>query len=93
MGKTLRHMQVLTLLLKKYFDSPKKIKPTLLLDGRDIMQTLALPPSPRIGEILEAVALAQVEGQVSDRPGALDFIVRQFGQNQKEKEDAAKKAG
>lgn len=92
-GKTLRHMQVLTLLLKKYFDSPKKIKPTRLLDGRDIMQALALPPSPRIGEILEAVALAQVEGQVSDRPGALDFIVRQFGQNQKEKEDAAKKAG
>ncbi len=80
-GKTLRHMQVLTLLLKKYFDNPKKIKPARLLDGRDVMQALGLPPSPRIGEILEALALAQVEGQVKDRPGALDFLQRQFGQN------------
>lgn len=78
-GKTLRHMQVLSLLFKKYFDSPKKIKPTKLLDGRDVMAALALPPSPRIGEILEAVALAQVEGHVADKAGALAFILREYG--------------
>lgn len=78
-GKTLRHLQVLHLLLKKYFDSPKKINPTRLVDGRDIMQQLHIGPSARVGEILEAVAVAQVEGLVADRAGALAFVQRQFG--------------
>ena len=77
-GKTLRHMQVLSLLLKKYFDSPKKIKPSKLVDGRDIMDALGIAPSPKVGEILEAVALAQVEGEVSSRAEALDFVRRKF---------------
>ncbi len=77
-GKTLRHMQVLTLLMKKYFESPKKINPTRLIDGRDIMQELSLPSSPRIGEILEAVTIAQVEGEVTDRQSALEFIRRHY---------------
>lgn len=90
-GKTLRHMQVLALLFKKYFDSPKKIKPTKLLDGRDVMTELGLPSSPRIGEILEAVALAQVEGEVKDRAGAIKFI-RRFGADKNGAQDGAKKA-
>ena len=69
----------LSLLFKKYFDSPKKIKPSKLLDGRDVMKALGLAPSPKVGEILEAVALAQVEGKVADRAGALAFIRRHFG--------------
>lgn len=73
-GKTLRHMQVLTLLLKKYFRQKKKIIPTRLIDGRDVMKALQLPPSPKIGEILEAVAEAQVEGRVVDKEDALAFI-------------------
>ncbi|MBR4356035.1 MAG: CCA tRNA nucleotidyltransferase [Elusimicrobiaceae bacterium] len=73
-GKTLRHMQVLSLLFKKYFEQPKKILPSRLITGRDVMDTLSLPPSPKIGEILEAVAIAQVEGKVHDRAGALSFI-------------------
>lgn len=84
-GKTLRHMQVLSLLLKKYFDSPKKIKPIRLLDGREVMQALSLAPSPLVGEILEAVALAQVEGEVSDRQSALEFIRRRYGGRQAHK--------
>lgn len=91
-GKTLRHMQVLSLLFKKYFESPKKINPTKLLDGREVMQTLGLPPSPRIGEILEAVALAQVEGEVKNKPGALAFIRRRFGEQKADAQDGAKKA-
>lgn len=82
-GKTLRHMQVLNLLFKKYFDSPKKIKPSKLLDGREIMQALHIAPSPKVGEILEAVALAQVEGEVQNKEEALAFIVRRFGQKEK----------
>ena len=73
-GKTLRHLQVLSLLLKKYFEQPKKIQPTRLITGKDVMNVLNLPPSPRIGEILEAVAVAQVEGKVNSRQEALDFV-------------------
>ena len=73
-GKTLRHLQVLSLLLKKYFEHPKKILPTRIITGRDVMDALSLPPSPKIGEILEAVAVAQVEGKVTDRESALQFI-------------------
>lgn len=73
-GKTLRHMQVLSLLFKKYFEQPKKICPSRLITGRDVMDALSLPPSPKIGEILEAVAVAQVEGLVKDKAGAVAFV-------------------
>ena len=43
------------------------------------METLSIGPSPKVGEILEAVALAQVDGQVTDKNSALDFIRTQFG--------------
>ena len=77
-GKTLRHMQVLSLLLKKYYESPKKIKPTKLIDGCDIMQVLQIGSSPLIGEILEAVALAQVEGKVGSKEDALNFVKQHY---------------
>lgn len=77
-GKTLRHLQVLSLLLKKYFDSPKQINPTKLINGQDVMQVLQISPSPLVGEILEAVSIAQVEGKVYSRPQALAFIRKQF---------------
>ena len=73
-GKTLRHMQVLSLLFKKFFDTPKKIAPARLITGRDVMDTLSPPPSPKIGAILEAVSLAQVEGKVRSKEDALAFI-------------------
>lgn len=73
-GKTLRHMQVLSLLLRKFFDTPKKVQPSRLITGRDVMDALGLPPSPKIGEILEAVAVAQVEGKVSSKEEALAFV-------------------
>lgn len=78
-GKTLRHLQVLSLLLKKYFEQPKKIQPSRLITGRDVMEILALPPSPKIGEILEAVTVAQVEGIVNNREQALTFV-KKWGQ-------------
>lgn len=73
-GKTLRHMQVLNLLFKKFFDQPKKVRPVRLITGRDVMDVLALPPSPKIGEILDAVADAQVDGTVTDRDSAIAFL-------------------
>lgn len=76
-GKTLRHMQVLQLLLRKYFEHPQKIKPTQLLNGREVMDALNLAPGPQIGKLLEAVTLAQVEGLVSTKEEALEYLKKQ----------------
>ena len=84
-GKTLRHMQLVNLLFKKYFENPKKINPTRLIDGKDVMETLHIGPSVQVGKILEAVAEAQVEGVIKDKAGALDFIRQHFAQMTSEK--------
>jgi putative nucleotidyltransferase with HDIG domain len=49
------------------------IIPPPLLTGRDLI-VLGLKPSPRFGEILEAVQTAQLDGEIKDRPGALRLL-------------------
>lgn len=73
-GKTLRHLQVLALLLKKFYKHPHVVKPSRVITGRDIMDKFSLPSGPQIGELLEAVAVAQVEGKVQDKKEALAFL-------------------
>ena len=65
--------------LDELLDFYEKIKPRLenlpkLLDGREIMQILNIEPSPLLGEIIEALREAQIEGKVKDRQGAEGFI-------------------
>jgi len=48
--------------------------PEKLLDGRDLMDELSLPPGPHIGEILRAVQTEQLEGRLSDKTSALSFV-------------------
>jgi tRNA nucleotidyltransferase (CCA-adding enzyme) len=45
--------------------------PKPLLSGRDLMRQLDLPPSPRIGQLLEAIQIAQAEGQIATAADAL----------------------
>lgn len=45
-----------------------------LLTGHDLIEVFALEPGPVFKEILDALELAQVEGQVSDREQALDWV-------------------
>lgn len=77
-GKTLRHLQVLWTLLGKYVEAPQKVRPSRIITGQDVMVALHLSPGPKVGEILEAVSLAQVEGQIVTREDALEFIRRKF---------------
>jgi putative nucleotidyltransferase with HDIG domain len=49
------------------------IIPPPLLTGRDLI-VLGLKPGPRFGEILEAVQTAQLDGEVTDRAGALELL-------------------
>lgn len=44
-----------------------------LVTGKDLVQGLALKPGPKIGELLEAIALAQAEGLVNSRDEALEW--------------------
>jgi poly(A) polymerase len=50
--KTVRHLQLVSLLLRRYFDQDRAPVPARLLDGGEVMKALKLPPGPKIGEIL-----------------------------------------
>ena len=81
-GKTLRHLQVLSVLFGKYFEAPHKVRPERLITGQDVMLVCHLDPGPRVGDILEFVAEAQVEGKISSREEALAYI-KQFAVSKK----------
>ena len=74
--KTVHHLQLVTALLRRWRDLSRAPAPERLLDGRDVMKALKIPPGPRIGELLERMREAQAEGEVSDREGALNLISR-----------------
>ncbi len=73
-GKTLRHLQLLTFMLNRYFDRPATVKPVQIISGLDVMQHLHIKPGPAVGAVLEAVAEAQVEGKIKTRQEALAFM-------------------
>lgn len=74
-GKTLRHMQMLNFLFGKFFNENKRfIAPPKIIDGRDIMTEVGIPPSPKVGHIMERITLAQVEGKIKNRAEALAFL-------------------
>jgi len=77
--KTVRHLQLVSLLLRRYFDQDRAPVPVRLLDGVEVMKTLKIPPGPRVGEILERLREAQAEGLVRDRAQALAFVGRLKG--------------
>jgi len=74
--KTVKHLQLVSALLRRWRDLSRAPAPERLLDGRDVMKALKIPPGPRIGELLERVREAQAEGEVKDRDGALALIAR-----------------
>ncbi|MDR0292124.1 MAG: HD domain-containing protein [Elusimicrobium sp.] len=73
-SKTLRHMQVLNFMFKKYFADRATINPQKLINGSDVMSVLQIPSGPRVGELLEKVTLAQVDGKIKTKEDALKFL-------------------
>jgi tRNA nucleotidyltransferase (CCA-adding enzyme) len=47
--------------------------PILPLTGRDLMTALNLPAGPQIGQLLQAIQLAQAEGKITTTEDALNF--------------------
>lgn len=48
--------------------------PVSLVTGDDLRKDLGIAPSPKIGELLESVKVAQVEGKINSREEAIAFI-------------------
>jgi tRNA nucleotidyltransferase/poly(A) polymerase len=61
-------------LLEAYFERALQlVAPPALIDGVVLMETLGLTPGAQVGDLLEAVREAQVEGQVTTPEQAIDF--------------------
>ena len=65
-------------LLDFYLSVRDKLEPLpKLLSGNEVMEILNIQPSPKLGEILNALHDAQINGDVTTKEEALNFI-RQF---------------
>lgn len=74
--KTVAHLQLVSDLLRRYFDQDRAALPEPVVDGRDAMKVLKIPPGPRVGEALEKVREAQAEGKISTRADALAYLAK-----------------
>ncbi len=72
-----RRLAVAEILLTHCFEHyHESVNPPSLLDGHDLIETFALTPGPRIGQILETIREAQAAGEVQTREEALAFARR-----------------
>ena len=61
-------------LINRYLDPQDVVAhPVPVLSGQDLMQSLALPPSPQIGRILSALQVAKAEGIIATPEEAIDL--------------------
>jgi len=58
--------------------------PRALVNGNDLMNTLDLPPGPRIGALLERLREAEAVGEITDRDDALALAARLLANNELE---------
>src|SRR5881397_891788 len=70
------------LLRKREEFANEPIIPPPLVRGDDLI-ALGMKPSPKFGEILEAVETLQLEGVLKDREEALDWVTREYSLGQK----------
>ena len=79
-------------LLRYYYEefSPKPPRP--LLDGREIMEALGLPPGEEVGRLLDRLREAEISSKVRTREEALEFLKnldssRPFGYYRKKRQN------
>ncbi len=74
--KTVRHLQLVSFLLRRGLEPGPGPVPERLLDGAAVMKVLRLQPGPKVGEVLEALREAQATGKVRTREEALAYVSR-----------------
>lgn len=67
-----RHRRIHEGLLAAAFEEPESVDPPSLVDGNDLIG-IGYEPGPRLGEALEEIRLAQVDGSVDTREAALEL--------------------
>jgi len=67
------HIAVCRVLLEYYWETPEKINPPEIINGRVLMRKLRLTPGPLIGKLLSAIREAQVLEEISTEKDALKF--------------------
>lgn len=64
-------------LLEAWWERPQElVNPPRLVNGSDLIQILKINAGPQIGDILESIRLAQVEGKVKTRESGLELARR-----------------
>jgi putative nucleotidyltransferase with HDIG domain len=77
-----KHMDVLRVLLEAYFERrEEQVHPPAIIDGNDLMREFDLSPGPQIGELLELVREAQVEGLVKTKGDAYQWVENELQGN------------
>jgi putative nucleotidyltransferase with HDIG domain len=71
--KTVRHLQLISYLIKRGLDDEKKALPDRVVNGHDVIKA-GIKPGPKVGEVLEKVREAQAEGKIKNRKDALAFL-------------------
>ena len=62
-------------MLNYYLSIKDTLKPLpKLIDGKEIMEILNLKPSPKLGEIVNALKEAQISGDVNTKEEAVEFV-------------------
>ena len=75
-----KRLEVVRALFEGYFERREEfVAPPSLLDGNVLVEKLKMKPGPRIGEVLEALREAQVQGLVATGEEALAFARQQAG--------------
>ena len=75
MARWRRRVELVASMLADYYERHQKvISPPKLISGYDLMEEFGLQEGPRIGELLEAVREAQVEGEVRTKEEALALV-------------------
>jgi tRNA nucleotidyltransferase/poly(A) polymerase len=70
-----KNINSLEMLLKFYLDVRENLKPLpILLTGNDVMQILSIKPSPKLGEIMNALHEAQLSGDITTKEQAVEFV-------------------
>jgi tRNA nucleotidyltransferase (CCA-adding enzyme) len=61
-------------LMDRYLNSSDPVAhPQPLVKGNDLMQSLSIPPSPRVGQLLTELQIAQIEGKISTAESAINL--------------------
>lgn len=57
-------------------DFDRLVRPSALLNGNELQAQFGLEAGPRLGSVIQGLIRAQISGEVSDRPEAIEWVRR-----------------